>query len=224
MEASRNDMAEMATARANVYGLLAYVFREEPSETLLAKLREPEFSGALKAIELSLDEMFDGSPPTKLVEDLAVEFTRLFIGPGSHISPHESMHVKARFGEKQALWGKQTVEVKKFMQAAGLKVDDRFGGMPDHLSAEFEFMQKLACEEASAWTEADAEFAGNLLQIQKRFYDEHLSKWVGNFCDRVIEASEHPFYGKFAGLTKGFLEYEGKIMSASVKPADGVGL
>ncbi len=38
MATPRNDMVEVATARANVYGLLADVFREEPSEALLSKL------------------------------------------------------------------------------------------------------------------------------------------------------------------------------------------
>lgn len=216
MATPRNDMmAEMATERADVYGLLADVFREEPSEALLSKLGQPEFSAAMNALDLSMDDVFEGASYKQLVEDLAIEFTRLFIGPGSYHSPHESMNVEARFGERQSLWGPQTVEVKKFMQAAGLKVDDSFGGMPDHLSAELEFMQKLAGEEAVAWAGADEELAGNLLHIQKKFYDEHLSMWVGNFCDKIIEDSEHPFYGKFAGLTKGFLEYEGEIFSAA---------
>ena len=99
MVTPRNDMAEMATARANVYGLLADVFREEPSEALLSKLREPEFTGALQALGISLDVALESSSRALLVEDLALEITWLFIAPGSNISPHDSMHVEARFGE-----------------------------------------------------------------------------------------------------------------------------
>lgn len=72
MATPRNDMVEMATARANVYGLLADIFQEEPSEVLLCKLRAPEFSGALHALDLSLDEMFESTPLAQLVEDLAL--------------------------------------------------------------------------------------------------------------------------------------------------------
>ena len=201
-------MAEMATARANVYGLLADVFREEPSEAFLSKLGEPEFSGALHALDLSLDEVFEIFSHTQLVEDLALEFTRLFIGPGSHISPHESMHVEARFGERKSLWGTQTVEVKKFMEGAGLKVDDSFSGMPDHLTAEFEFMQRLLLKEAEAWANEEHELGANILKIEKRFYDEHLSQWVSNFCDEVIDAAGHPFYKQFSEVTKGFIDFE----------------
>ena len=208
MAIPRNDMVEMATARANVYGLLADVFREAPSEALLSQLGEPEFSGALQALNFSLDEMFDNTPMEQLVENLAIEFTRLFIGPGSHISPHESMQVEARFGEKLSLWGSRTVEVKKFMQAARLKVDESFSGMPDHITAEFEFMQQLLLKEAEAWSEEDSELSANILKIEKRFYEEHLSQWVSNFCDRVIDAAGHPFYKQFSEVTKGFIDFE----------------
>ena len=208
MATPRNDMAEMAMARANVYGLLANVFRDEPSEALLSKLRESEFSGALHALGISLDEVFESTSSEQLVEDLALEFTRLFIGPGSHLSPNESMHVDARFGEPNAFWGEQTVEVKKFMEAAGLSVDDSFGGMPDHLSAEFEFLQRLLLKEAEAWTKEEHELGGNILKIEKRFYDEHLARWVANFCDKVIDATGHPFYKQFSEVTKAFIGFE----------------
>ena len=212
MVSPRNDMTEMATARANVYGLLADIFREEPSDSLLSKLREPEFSGALHALNLSLDEMFENTSQAQLSEDLALEFTRLFIGPGSHISANESMHVKERFGESNAFWGPQTVEVKKFMEAAGLKVDDSFSGMPDHISAEFEFMQLLLLKEVEAWANDDHELATNILKIELRFYEEHLSQWVSNFCDRVIEAATHTFYRQFSEVTKGFIEFESQTL------------
>jgi len=220
MESPGNDMAEMATARANVYGLLAEIFREEPSDSLLSKLRAPEFSGALHALNLSLDEMFERTPPAELLEGLTVEYTILFIGPGSHISPHESIHVEERFGEQNAFWGAQTVEVKKFMEAAGLQVADTFGGMPDHLTAEFEFMQQLLLKEAEAWVEEEGELGINILKIEKQFYDEHLSQWIPNFCDKVIEATKHPFYKQFTEVTKGFIEFEKETLQYLIDEAE----
>jgi TorA maturation chaperone TorD len=213
-------MAKMATARANVYGLLADVFREEPSEALLSKLRVPEFSSALHALNLSLDDMFESTSHAQLVEDLALEFTRLFVGPGSHLSPHESMHVEARFGEQNSFWGEQTVEVKKFMEAAGLKVDDSFSGMPDHLSAEFEFMQRLLLKEVEARANEDHELGANILKIEKRFYEEHLSQWVSNFCDKVIDATGHPFYKQFSEVTKGFIDFEKETLQDLIDEAE----
>ncbi|MFQ5622306.1 MAG: molecular chaperone [Paracoccaceae bacterium] len=208
MADTRNDMADMATARANVYGLLAEVFREEPSAAFLKKLRAPEFSGALRALDLSLVEVLEDTPEDQLAESLGLEYTRLFIGPGSHIPPNESMHVSARFGEPNSLWGPSTVAVKKFMQAAGVKIADTFTGMPDHLSAEFEFMQQLLLREFEAWSNDEIELGTNILRIEKRFHEEHLSQWVSNFCDKVIEAAEYPFYRQFSEITKGFIDFE----------------
>lgn len=223
MAAPGNDMAEMAVARANVYGLLADIYREEPSETLLARFREPEFSSVLRDLELSLDEMFENHSPHKLTENLAIEYTRLFLGPGSHISPNESMHVAERFGETNAFWSKQTVEVKKFMEAAGVAVADGFGGMPDHISAELEFMQMLLMKEAEAWNAGEEELGANIQEIEKRFYDEHLSQWIGNFCDKVIAGAEMPFYGQLAEMTKAFMAFESELF-VDAAPTRSVGL
>ena len=222
MTNSRNDRAELATARASVYGLLADIFREEPSEALLSGLRDKQFSEALNSLGLSLDEMFEGASPDKLIEDLALEYTRLFLGPGSHISPNESMHVEARYGEPNSLWSTQTVAVKKFMEAAGVAIEDSFSGMPDHITAEFEFMQLLLLKEAEAWTDGDEDLGANVQQILKQFYDEHLSQWVGNFSDKVMAVAELPFYGQMAEVTKSFMKFEGEIFAVEL-PACAVG-
>lgn len=213
MATSGTDLAQMANARANVYGLLAEIYREEPSVSLLTKLREPEFSTVLQNLGLSPQDMFEETSPGRLAEDLALEFTRLFLGPGPHLSPNESMHVEARFGESNAYWSKQTVEVKKFMEAAGITLAEDFCGMPDHISAEFEFMQMLLEKEAQAWNTDDEDLAANVQQVQKMFYDEHLSRWVDNFCDKVIGEAKTVFYAEMAAMTKAFMAFEGEIFT-----------
>jgi TorA maturation chaperone TorD len=214
MTTARKDMAETATARSNVYGLLAAVFRAEPSAALLAHLRTQEFTDVLESLGLSMGDGFHDTPCEELAQDLAVEFTRLFIGPGPHISPHESTNIEFGNAMEGTLWGPQTVEVKKFIEAAGLEYDDSFTGMPDHVSAELEFMQRLATKEAEAWAEPNEEFATNIRKIEGRFLDEHLSRWASRFCDKVMESSKLPFYRGFAEVTKGYLEYEGEILHA----------
>jgi TorA maturation chaperone TorD len=185
-------MAETAAARSHVYGLLAAVFRAEPSAALLARLRAPEFANVLESLDLSLGDDFQDTPYEKLVEDLAVEYTRLFIGPAPHISPHESMNMEFENPMEATLWGPQTVKVKKFIA------------------------QRLATKEAEVWAEPNEGYAMNILKIEKRFLDEHLSQWISRFCDKVMKRSEHPFYQAFAEVTKGFIEYEDKNLQASV--------
>ncbi len=214
MANARKDMAETASSRSHVYGLLAAIFRAEPSAAFLAQMKSSEFSNVLKSLDISLGDDFQDTPCDQLAEGLAVEFTRLFIGPGPHISPHESMNIEFENPMEATLWGPQTVKVKKFIEAAGLEYGDSFDGMPDHVSAELEFMQRLATKEAEAWEEPNEEFATNILKIEERFLDEHLSRWISRFCDKVIATSEGPFYREFAEVTKGFLEYEGESLQA----------
>jgi TorA maturation chaperone TorD len=213
------EMAETATARANIYGLLTAAFRVEPSSSFLTRLKDPEVLGVFEGLGISLGEDFRESPNDQLREVLAVEFTRLFLGPRGHISPHESLHTDSASDGNADLWGADTVKVKRFMEAAGLTVDNSFTGMPDHICAEMEFMQQLTTKEAEAWTEADEELATNIQNIEERFLDEHLCQWVARFCDKLIERSEHPFYRGIAEVTKGFIEFEGENMQVTFPDA-----
>ena len=220
MTTARKERAETASSRSNVYGLLAAVFRAEPSGAFLAELKAPAFAKVAESLDLSLGDDFQETPCETLVRDLAVEYTRLFIGPGPHVSLHESMNMEFDNPMEATLWGPETVKVKKFIEAAGLDYDESFSGMPDHLSAELEFMQRLATKEAEAWAEPDEAFASNILKIEERFLDEHLSRWISRFCDRVIETSDHPFYKGFAEVTKGFLDYDGETLRVFIADAD----
>jgi len=212
-EAQKKDMAEMAAARSNVYGFLGNVYRAEPNASFLSALKEPGFTGILEDLGASLGEDFINSPNAKLLEDLAVEYTRLFIGPGPRISPYESLHVDTG-NPKNELYSLQTVKVKKFIEGAGLVYDENFTGLPDHISAEFEFMQKITEKEAEAWTNGDDELAADILKIEKRFHDEHLTQWIPGFCGKVIDFAELSFYREMAAVTKEFLEYENKNLTS----------
>ncbi len=151
---------------------------------------------------------------------MAVEFTRLFLGPGSHISPHESVFVEAD-GGVGGLWGEKTVEVKKFIETAGLAYGSDFTGIPDHVSVELEFLQKLAEWEAGKWAENDTENAVFCLGVEKRFIEEHLGKWVPELCDKVAARAELPFYREMAGVTKKFIEYEQRTIGEYFPPNRG---
>lgn len=205
METKTEMMADSARSRSTIYGLLTAVFREEPSETFINELRDPRMSGVFSEMRVELGDSFYSSSGSELTEDLGVEFARLFIGPGSHISAHESVFTKNESGAG-ALWGERTVRVKKFIETAGLVYEPKFTGIPDHISVELEFMQKLSEWEAEKWQEDDSDGANYCLGVQKKFVDEHLSQWASNFCEQVIEEAELPFYREMSKVTKAFLE------------------
>ena len=48
----------------------------------------------------------------------------------------------------------------------------------------------------------------NYLKNEKKFVDEHLSRWIPDFCEKVIKEAKLPFYREMAKLTKTFIEFE----------------
>ncbi len=210
METDRNSMIDTAKARSQVYGLLAAVFRAEPTAAFLRELKGPGLSGIFSELGLNLGQELQEKPEAELLEELAVEYTRLFLGPGPHISAHESVFVEVDDGSQGGLWGAKTVEVKKFIETAGLTYDSDYTGIPDHVSVELEFLQKLAEWEADKWADDDAENAIYCLGVEKKFIKEHLIKWVPELCDKIVAQAELPFYRELAHFTRDYIEFDYK--------------
>lgn len=199
--------AENARFRSNIYGLLAAVYRQEPDSALIKELRGPQLSGVFSDLGIDLGEDFYSKPESEMMEILGLEFTRLFIGPESHISAHESVFAEMDSG-MGGLWGAKTVEVKNFILTTGLEYKPEFNGVPDHVSVELEFMQKLTEWEADKWDQQDQENAEYCQSIQRMFLDQHLLPWIPQFCDVVMAQAEYPFYRAMSELTKSYLEFD----------------
>ncbi|MET0049401.1 MAG: molecular chaperone TorD family protein [Sedimenticola sp.] len=202
-----NEMADSAKSRSDIYGLLTVAFREEPSEAFISELRGPRLSGALSGMGLELGEAFHTKAIPEIADELTLEFARLFIGPGRHISAHESIFAEVD-GDSGGLWGAKTVEVKKFIESTGLDYGEQFTGLPDHISVELEFMQRLTEWESDKWRQEDIESAEYCLSVQRLFLQQHILCWVPSFCSAVMEQAETPFYREMAELTMNFLEFE----------------
>jgi len=197
---------------AGMYGLLASLFAREIDQEQLTQLRSPAFREVLEALEVDLGDEFFTQDQESLLEELAIEFTALFIGPGNFISPHESVHHQRDDGDHGKLWGADTVAVKKFIEATGLEYQAGFGGMPDHIAAELEFVQKLEERIGSARADGQSELVDNLELIKGRFLTEHLLAWGPGLMDKVIKKARLSFYREIAVLTKGFLLQEEELM------------
>lgn len=199
--------ADSAKSRSEIYGLLTAVFREAPTAAFIKELRGPRLSGVFSDMEVELGKAFYADPESDLAEALELEFTRLFIGPGTHISAHESIFTVVD-GSSGGLWGTKTVEVKKFIESTGLDYEPRFTGLPDHVSVELEFMQKMTEWESDKWMQEDRKSAEYCLSVQRMFLEKHLLCWLAQFCDAVIDEAEMPFYRAMADLTKNYMEFE----------------
>ena len=209
----------VAKNRSDIYGMLASVYRQEVTSDLIQQIKDPQFLGVLPDLGTEGLDAFLQKPENELLGDLAVEYARLFLGPGKHVSPHESVHHKREDGQWGKLWGASTAEVKQFIEATGLGYSDDFKGLPDHITVEFEFMQQLTLREEQAWKEEDSDKAVACRQVENKFIEEHLIRWIPNFCDKVIQEAELPFYRSLASLTRSFIEFEMEEMNRN---GDGV--
>ena len=89
-----------------------------------------------------------------------------------------------------------------------MTISPDFTGLPDHISVELEFMQKLAETEAGMRAQGKDKKADWCLDVQKKFINEHLNNWVPDFCNEVIKKADLPFYVAMATLTRDFLEFD----------------
>jgi TorA maturation chaperone TorD len=203
--ADPESLGQKTVERSNVYGFLAAIYGAEPTADLLGQIKDPPFLQALSAAGVALDEDFLSLPEEQLLSHLSLEYTRLFIGPGKHISPHESVHTP---GDGESLWGKSTAAVKQLIESVGIEFRPDYHGLPDHISVELEFMQKVTKAEAEAWQRGDYAGAAKWLRLEQEFVDSHLAIWIPAFCENVVGQTELSFYSEMAKLTREFIETE----------------
>jgi len=198
--------AETTRARSGLYGLLAAAFRAEPTAALLREMAAPAVRGAMAAVGAAPETDADAD-----VEALAVEYARLFIGPGDHVAPYASVHLG---GDGASLWGEKTAWVKNFIEDAGFDYRPDYHGLPDHIAVELEFMQAMTAEEAAALEKGDGERAARIRRAETAFVTEHLATWAPAFCRQVIDRAELPFYRALARVTAGFIASEAAELAA----------
>jgi TorA maturation chaperone TorD len=186
---------------------------------MLALIKAPGFKDVLSDLEVKLGDEFFSVSDKDLIEDLAVEYTRLFLGPGKHISPHESVQYERDDGDWGSLWGASTVEVKKFVESLGLKYKESDTSIPDHISVELELMQKIIEKEKQAWSMKKRKDALHYLKIEKMFMEDHLIKWVRQFSAKIINEAEMSFYREMARITAKFMDIEAEEISGYISEA-----
>ncbi len=203
-KATQIELAETAMEVSHLYGFLASIYRSELSQQQLRTLQTPDMQRILEAAGISLDGCFWTKPEKVVLEELAVEFTALFLGPGGHISPHESVQIESQ----GAYWGDATTAVRNFIEEAGMEFSSSYHGIPDHIAVELEFMAELNRRESVAWERSDVSAVGNIIAYQRDFIDEHLGQWVEKFCALVVATAELSFYRDVAKLTAQFIATE----------------
>lgn len=185
-------------ALAHLYGFVARILEEEVDEALITTLRG-ELRAPLEAVGLRFDEAFHTTPIEALSEDLAEEYTGLFVAPGC-ISPYASVF------ETGAMFKQPADRAIEAYRAAGWDYRRRMSGeFPDHIGTMLGFCGLLAETEADCLAAAEQERADELRTLREGFLVDQLGGWGPGWCHLAAEAALHLFYKGVLKLTESLL-------------------
>jgi TorA maturation chaperone TorD len=141
----------------------------------------------------------------KDLEELKIDFARLFVGPYSLLAPpYGSIYLE----RERKIMGNSTLYLLETYRNAGVDLSDNFRDAPDHIAAELEFMYFLVFKEVEALENSDIERTFGFLEKQRAFLRQHLGAWVFDFADSLEKNAETGFYKSLAGATKAFMKEE----------------
>ena len=81
-------------------------------------------------------------------------------------------------------------------------------GSEDHVAVELEFMAYLCVREAGAWGAEMPETARQLRRQQGNFLDDHLGRWLPDFCGQIEGRPGESFYICLARLCDSWMRIE----------------
>lgn len=187
-----------------LFSFLKRIFIEEVDKDLLLELQQITVS----AEDNDLDRGFslvgqaaraNGDRLDDYVEELAVEFSRLFIGPKrAPAIPFASFYLT----ENRSVMSDVTVTVRKQYLEAGLAVQNLFQIPEDHIGFELEFMEYLLLRLQELEVAGDQEEICRIDKLKETFFDEQLTTWVPDFADLILEHTTEDFYRGAAYILK----------------------
>jgi len=192
--------------RADVYRILAQCYRG-PEEGFLRAL------GGLGAPgEATLDQIVQIAAVGGDVEQLRIDHARLFIGPYKLLAPpYGSVYL-----EDGALMGNSTVDVEDFYREEGMEASGE--DVPDHITAELEFMCVLIGKEMEAIKVGDFDTANHCRQKQETFLGVHLGAWIVEFTARIQQNAQTEFYRTLGRVTGQFVREDLQLLSTDSLP------
>lgn len=184
-------------ALQNAYKTLAECYYDPSTQPLPETLQDfaerlmplgPEIAEQAKA----LADSFSQSDK----QDLLVDFARLFVGPFEVLAPPYGSY----YIDKQMM-GDSTIEIKDFYEQAGLEMSSDFDNLPDHISAELEFLYYLVFNEIHALKQEEDESVFQFRELRTNFLKNHLSQWACIFTKNIEQHAQSTFYKQLAKIT-----------------------
>ncbi len=213
-EAKRNEIAESARDRAEMYRLLAQVYFKPLSQEQIDALAQAglaalaaddasPLAGGYNDVYRYLRRMNTGTR-----QELASDFTSVFYGiqtyEGRAAQPIESLYRS----DGGLVMGKASGEVYRAFRESRVKVHEGLDLPDDHLSFLFEFMACL-CERIATYVEnGHWQEAMQTLDEQRTFFKRHIASWFPRFKAIANKLVATRFYRGWLKITQAFLADE----------------
>lgn len=144
----------------------------------------------------------------EFIENLNVEYTRLFEGPGFVAAPPFASF----YLDGERLMGPETIAVRREYVKWGV-ASVQMGQIPDdHIGLELAFMAYLCDEAAVTLAGGDDGRCRELLEARADFLREHLLIWAPTFCHKIAAATSDPFFASLEKLTLACLESDTALL------------
>lgn len=189
--------AEAAQLRQGLYRYLAAALLP-PSPERIELLAE----SAVLLDEMGIEEyafapawrrLADLMAPPPLFSQLATEYVRLFESgvDGALCPPIESFYTtSARSGGTASV----IADLSKEYGDIGLAAAGTGSVTVDHISTELEVMAALCAQEAAHAAADEASLAEATVAREQAFLEDHLTRWLPDFAERLAAAAAPPFY------------------------------
>lgn len=232
MTLKTEEMIELAKSRKEMYYFLTVAFtyqtikdivRMIKDKTLLAQL--PDEGEGFKLLRKFVEEKSKQSA-AKIQDELEIEHTGLFVVPNKKFRPYESFYIKASTeglsGDLSLVGGPITKQVEKIYKKVGAEFTKNNDEIADYIGLEFEFLHILCAKEEEAWQRGEKETALKCLQLEREFLQEHVAKWVSEFCDDLYEKAKLEFFKAIALITKEYIEIEKSEINEVIDNAEKI--
>ena len=201
---------EFFMVRMEIYDLLRHFYLSPPTQKLLNSLKQLSSENEDINKYLNLLKCVSSSDLT----ELEAEFTRLFIGPGKIPAPPYESYYTSR---KKLLMQESTIAVRRKYLKAGLIMKRLYSIPDDHLVSEFEFMYYLCNKSYEEFIGRKNEKSVNFLQMQEEFLEQHLSIWIPDFCESIINSTNNDFFKGMAFFTRDYINEDMKVVKEMSK-------
>lgn len=183
------EISETDQLRADIYQLLAALFRRHPNEELLQFLAELDVEDDADNAMAQAWVALKTAATKANVNDLEDEYFAIFLGVGSgEILPYGSWFMTG------SLMDTPLAMLRNDLMQMGFEREENVKEPEDHVAALCEVMGALILEAPG--------------YRQLAFYQRHIGSWISRFCDALSRVPSGNFYVAVAQLASAFFAAE----------------